>query len=134
MKKLLVATALLGLSFLFGSMWSVSLAQEEEETEYSYSWGTVSSVSSNRIVVSEYDYDSAEEVSVTYTVDPNVTLKNADSLKDIAVGDNLDIEYVVKNGKKVAKIITVEKSSEGEYTPSETDEEESDYPSEEVEY
>lgn len=100
------------LSFLICSVSGVSRAQEEEETEYS--WGTVSSISSNQIVVSEYNSETEENSEVTYTLDPNTKLENVDSLKDIAAGDNVNIEYVVKNGKKIAKIITVEKSSSSE--------------------
>ncbi len=133
MRKYLGIAIVLMLGFLMCSMPGISLAQEEEETEYS--WGAVSSVSSNQVVITEYDYDSDEGLEVTYTVDPNAELKNVDSLKDIAVGDNVDIEYVVRNGKKVAKIITVEKSSsEEEYPPSQTYEEESEYSPEETEY
>ncbi|MBL7132091.1 MAG: hypothetical protein ISS45_11950 [Candidatus Omnitrophica bacterium] len=133
MRKYLGIAIVLMLGFLMCSTPGISLAQEEEETEYS--WGAVSSVSSNQVVITEYDYDSDEGVEVTYTVDPNAELKNVDSLKDIAAGDNVDIEYVVRNGKKVAKIITVEKSSsEEEYTPSQTYEEESEYSPEETEY
>ena len=132
MKRYLVA-AVLVLGFLMCSVSDISLAQEEEELEYS--WGTVRSLSSNKLVVTEYDYDSDEVVDVTYTVDPKVDLKNVDSLKSIAVGDGIEIEYVVIGDKKVAKIITVEKPSyEEEYTPSETYEEESEYLPEETEY
>lgn len=133
MRKYLGIAIVLMFGFLMCSMPGISLAQEEEEMEYS--WGAVSSVSSNQIVITEYDYDSEEGADVTYAVDPNAELKNVDSLKDIAVGDNVDIEYVVRNGKKVAKIITVEKSSsEEEYTPSQTYEEESEYSPEGTEY
>ena len=110
MKKYLGVVAVLGFLMCFVS--GVSLAQEAEDTEDS--WGTVSSLSSNQLVVSEYDYDSEVEVDVTYAVGPEVEVKNVDSLKNITVGDSVDIEYVIKYGKKVAKIISVEKSSEEE--------------------
>ena len=122
MKRYLVVAAILVLSLSVCFLSSMSLAQEEEEMEYS--WGTVSKVSSNQIVVPQYDYESGEEVDVTYTVDPNVELENVDSLKSIAVGDNVDINYVIKGDKRIAKVITVEKTSyEEEYTPLETYEE-----------
>lgn len=111
MKGYLVVAAVLAFGLLICS--GISLAQEEEELDYS--WGKVSSVSSNQLVVTEYDYDSDEEVDVTYTVDPKAELKNVESLKDIKVGDSVDIEYVVIGGKKVAKIITVEKPYTIEY-------------------
>ncbi len=132
MKRYLVVAVVLALGLVF-SVSGVSLAQEEEEAEYS--WGTVSSISSNQIVVSEYNYDTEENIDVVYTLDPKMELKNVNSLKDIAVGDSVDIEYAVRDDKKVAKVITVEKSSqEEESTPSETYEEEPEYSPEEIEY
>jgi len=106
MKRYLEIAAVLVLGFLMCSVSGVSLAQEEEKTEYS--WGKVSSASSSQIVVTEYDYDSDEDADVTYTIDPKVEFKNVDSLKSIAVGDSVDIEYVIKDGKKVVKVIAVE--------------------------
>ena len=109
MKRYLVVTGILVFAFLMCSVSGVSLAQEEEDMEYS--WGTVSDVSSNRIVVTQYDYESGQEVDDTYIVDPNVELENVDSLTSIAVGDNVDINYVIKGDKRIAKVITVEKTS-----------------------
>jgi len=95
-------------------------------------------ITSNQIIIAEYDDETDKELEVTYTIDPEVELKNVNALKDISVGDSVDIEYVVRNGKKVAKVIAVEKPSEAEeqqeYTPSETYEKELEYPSEEIEY
>lgn len=119
MKRYLVVAMVLALSLAF-SVSGVALAQEEEEIRYT--WGKVSSVSSEEIVISEYDYDTGEIIDVVYTLVPNTELKNVNSLKDIAVGDSADIEYVVIDGKKMAKVIVVEKVSEAEeqeeYMPS----------------
>lgn len=107
MKKYLVQAA--ALSFiLIPLLIGISAAQEEE---IDYSWGTVAGISENQIVVTEYDYNKDEEVDITYSIDPNVKFENVDSLENIAVGDSVDIEYVVKDGKRVAKVIAVEKSS-----------------------
>jgi len=129
MKRYIEVAAVLVLGFLVCSVSSVSLGQEEEEIEYS--WGTVISVSSNRITVSEHDYDSGKEVAVTYIVDPEVEFINVELLKDIAVDDSIEINYVVRDGKKVAKLIAVEKSSYEEYAPPETYEAETEYSPEE---
>lgn len=106
---------------------------QEEDVEYT--WGTVKSISSSQIVVTEYDYDNDEDVEATYSTDPKVELIGVKTLKDIAVGDDLDIEYVIQGGKKVAKVITVEKPSkteeQEEYAPSQAYEEEWGYPPEE---
>lgn len=112
---------LLGFILFANSLPIVSLAQEEE-TEYSL--GTVKSISSGRIIITEYDYDTEEEINVTYTITPNVKLDNVKSLKEIAVGDDVWIDYVIKDGKKIAVGIEVRKPSY----------EQTDYSEEETEY
>jgi len=126
MKRYLVAAAVLALGLVVCFASGISLAQEEEE-EMEYSWGTVSSVSSDQIVVVEYDYDSKEDVDITYTIDSEVKLENVNLLKDIAVGDSVNIDHVIIDGKRVAKIIAVEKA------PAEEEEETEYYPEEEEE-
>ncbi|MBL7073314.1 MAG: hypothetical protein ISS33_06025 [Candidatus Omnitrophica bacterium] len=95
----------------------------------------MSKVSSDQIVVSKYDHEAEEYREVAYILAPKVELKSIDSLKDIAVGNYVEIVYVVKGGKKIATAITVEESfyEEG-YTPSETYEEEPEYSPEGTEY
>ena len=124
MKRHIIGATLLVFLFLMCYMSGVSLAQEEE---MEYSWGKVSSLSSNQITVKEYDYESDEEVDVTYAIDPEVKIKNVNSLEEITIGDSVGIDFVVRNSEKVAKAIVVEKSSyEEEYTPEEEYEEESE--------
>jgi len=122
--------SLLVLFSLISFVPTIVQAQEEEETEYS--WGTVTSVSSNQIVITEYDYNSDEESDVAYTLAPYVKLDNVNSLKDIAIGDEVWVDYVVTEGKKVAVSIEVKESSDEEYTPS--FEEESDTSEEQYQY
>ncbi|MFB0526899.1 MAG: hypothetical protein ACETVO_05470 [bacterium] len=122
MKRHMIGATVLALLFL---MCYVSGAPLAEEEELEYSWGKVSSLSSNQIIVKEYDYESDEEVDVTYAIDPEVKIENVNSLKEITIGDSVGIDFVVRKDKKVAKVIIVGKSSyEEEYTPAETYEEE----------
>lgn len=79
----------------------------EEETEFSF--GTVKSITGDQLVVSEYDYESNADVDVTYQVPAETEFENAASLKEIAVGDSVDIDFLVKDGQKKAVAITVEK-------------------------
>lgn len=83
------------------------LAQEEEELEYS--WGIVSKVSSDKIVVKEQDYETDEDIDVTYTIDAETKIENVKSLADIAAGDDIEIDYMIAGGKKIARSILVEK-------------------------
>ncbi len=82
-------------------------AVAEEETEFSF--GTIKSINANQLVVSEYDYESNADVDVTYQVAANATFENVASLKEIAVGDSVDVDFLVENGQKKAVAITVEK-------------------------
>lgn len=135
MRRYLVIIAVLG--FLICSVSGISLAQEEEET--AYSWGTVKSISSKQIVVTEYDYDKDEEIDMVYTVDPNMKLFNVNSLEDIAVGSKVWIDYVIREGKKAAVGIEIKEASyigTEEDLPSQTYEQEPEEFSgeEEIEY
>ena len=86
-------------------------AQAEElaadETEFSF--GTVKSIGDNQLVVSEYDYESNADVDVTYQVPAETAFENVAALKDIAVGDSVDIDFLVEGDQKKAVAVTVEK-------------------------
>ena len=106
---------------------------QEEDMEFSY--GTVVSVSGNQVVVSEYDYDQDAETELTYTADPAATFEGVNSVKEIAKGDIIEIDYEVKNGKNIAKRIFVEKDIQEEMVPSDVyDEPVPDNLPEEMEY
>ncbi len=79
----------------------------DEETEYSY--GTIANVGDGALQVKEYDYDSGADVSVDYTVDAAAKYEGANSLKDVAVGDNVEMDYLEKDGKRVIVSMSVEK-------------------------
>lgn len=115
MKRYLVAAAALSFISTF-TLIGIAAAQE---AEVDYSWGIVAQVSEGQIAVTEYDYEKDQETDVVYSIDPNVKLENAASLEDIAAGDSVDIEYAVEGGKRVAKVIAVDKSGE-ESEPAET--------------
>ena len=84
-------------------------AANEETTEFSY--GTVKSISENQVVVTEYDYDSDKDVETTYSVPATATFEGISKLSEIAVGDAIDIDYIVKDGQKIASVLSVEKTT-----------------------
>lgn len=65
--------------------------------EGDYSYGSVVAVdsASNRITISEYNYENDSESNVTYSVDINTKYENAGSLNEIQAGDDVDIDYTV---------------------------------------
>ena len=116
MKKLFLSLLIAG--FLLPLTPALVFAEEEapggaeevgDDTQYSYA--TVVSVSDKEIVVSEYDYEKDESVNVTYSLDPAVKLRNIGSLKEIAGDDAVEIIYTVKDGKKMATAIAVDKNT-----------------------
>ena len=81
---------------------------ETEETEFAY--GTVASIdlSAGTIVIKEQDYDTDIEQDVTYYFSPDTDFENINSIDEIAVGNDIDISYLAKDGgKKVIKFISV---------------------------
>lgn len=86
---------------------------EEPMEELDYSNGIITSIdtTSNKITISEYDWGSDAEVTVTYLVDPNVKVENMGSWQELAVGSDIDIEFVKDaSGNMIIKGISV-------YTP-----------------
>lgn len=84
-----------------------AVLSEAGDAEFSY--GTVKSVSVDQIVVSEYDYDADKDVEVTYTVTGDTKFENVSSVSEIAAGDSVDVDFMVKDGQKIASAISVEK-------------------------
>jgi hypothetical protein len=110
MRKIIAASVVL-LGLLICYTPAISLAQEAPPEDVLYSYGTVSSVSADQVVIKEYDYEKDTEVDITYAIDPAAKFENVASAKEIAVGDTVDIDYVVKDSKKIARLIIVEKAT-----------------------
>ena len=76
----------------------------DETLEYTY--GSVVSVSPTVVVISEYNYESDQEVQMSYGVNAETKFNNISSLQELAKDDNVDIYYKVLGDQKVAKMIT----------------------------
>jgi len=121
MKKSWFTAWIFALSFCLLFSLPMALAQEgaapapatNEADEVDYSFGTVKSASAGEVVVSEYDYETDKDVDVAYTLDPKVELKNVDAADKIVAGDSIDITFIVKDGKKIAKSVSIEKIPAG---------------------
>lgn len=107
MKRCFAVIAALMFCFWLGFTPNPALAQEQEETQVSL--GQVVSVSPEEIILSEYDYDTEQAVEVKYLVTEDTQINNVDSLEDITVGEDVNIEYVVKDDENVAVSISVER-------------------------
>jgi hypothetical protein len=84
-------------------------ALSQEEGEFTY--GFVKTKTADSITLEETTFDDAtgEEKTVewVYYVSPETEYENAGSIADIGEGEEIDIEYAEKDGKRMAKYIYV---------------------------
>ncbi len=100
----------------------ITSAQQEVPGEASgvpdvqWLWGEVVSVDTakSEVLIKYLDYESEQEKQVTVATDDKTTFENVDSLAKIKAADTVSVDYVVdKDGKNLAKNISVEKPEEG---------------------
>ena len=101
-----IISLILGLTLTFLSI-SPLIAQEEE---IEWIWGEVLSVDERKseIKVNYLDYETGEEKEIIITCDPETIFENVSSISEIKVGDSISCDYVIKEGKNIAKFISVE--------------------------
>jgi hypothetical protein len=105
---------ILSLVAIFALMNSLLLAQPEEssseEEEFQWVWGEVTSIDTAKksITVKYLDYETDTEKEMSLIVDENTKFESAKSLADIKVADTVDIEYIVKDGKNIARNISLD--------------------------
>lgn len=86
----------------------VTAAPETPLTDSEFTYGTVVSVSAGNMKISEYDFETDTSEEVTYDVAQDVKMENVKSIGDVREGDEVEIEYLVKGGKRTAVSIYVE--------------------------
>jgi hypothetical protein len=111
-ERILRKAALLAAVALFLSTFAAAWAQEDDIVEYA--WGTVKSVSGDKLIVDEYDYESDTSSQVTYVADEATKIDSVSSLAEIASGDSVEVEFIKKDGTNIAQSISVEKAPPGE--------------------
>ncbi len=74
--------------------------QAQEDGEPDYTSGIVKSVSATSITIMESDTD--EETEAQFVIDGNTLMENFASMGDIAVGDEVYIDFIVNTAGKVA--------------------------------
>ena len=99
-----------------GTQPAASSAAQPATPEPEYAFGTVKSVSGDQLTINEFDYDTGKENEATYGLDSKTEYDNIASAKEITAGNEVDIDYLVKDGKKVAVAVSVAKPVEGEET------------------
>ena len=90
---------------------SLAMAQDNEEEDIldgdlEYTYGSVVSVTPAEIVINEYNYESDQEVQVSYVVNGETKFNKINSAQELAKDDNVDVYYKVIGEQKVAQLIT----------------------------
>ncbi|MEW5759105.1 MAG: hypothetical protein AB1755_06570 [Candidatus Omnitrophota bacterium] len=97
------------------ALTSISFAEGsglQEEIDYSY--GRIVSISDSKLELSEYDYDKNIEITNVYLLDPAVEIRNTKALNELSAGDNIEIDFIIKNNEKIIKVITLEQNDDDE--------------------
>jgi len=95
------------------------------EPEMQWLWGEVVSVDTGakQMTVKYLDYETDTEKEISINVDDKTTYENAKSLTEIKAQDTLSLDYVVIDGKNIAKNISIETNATTSAEPGETKEE-----------
>ena len=94
---------------------SVAPAAPQESNESpntQWVWGEVTSVDAqNKALTLKYlDYETDQEKEMVINTDDLTSYDNAKSLGEIQLKDNISVDYIVKDGKNIAKTIGLEKA------------------------
>ena len=104
---------LLILGIVVNMFWGVGLLTAAEDDPavnvdeaLEYTYGSVVSASAAEVVISEYNYESDEEIQMTYVVNADTKFSNVNAAQDLLKDDNVDIYYKVIDDRKIATMIT----------------------------
>lgn len=113
MRKFLFTTFfVLGVSCIL----SLTPVRAQENVEDKFSFGKVVSVTDQQITVKEYDFAKDADVEATYDLTPETEFGNINAAKDLAVGDDIVLDYAEKDGKRIVTTLVKEEKG-GEVMP-----------------
>lgn len=118
--RLAVITALL---FFTGLCWALAedadsqnpaaaIPQANNDALTQWVWGEVVSVDAqNKELTLKYlDYEADQEKEISLTADETTNFENVKSLDEVQPKDNLSVDYIAKDGKNIAKNISLERA------------------------
>lgn len=95
------------MSALLSGVLSAPLATAEDDAYLEEGYGTVKSVSEEKIVLMEYDLDSDADVAHTYLFDSDTSFANIDSYAEIPVGSEVSVGFTRDGERRTVKEIEV---------------------------
>lgn len=86
--------------------------QENNDSNTQWVWGEVVIVDSQAktLTLKYLDYETDQEKELLLATDDSTSYQNFRSLEDIQVKDNLSVDYISKDGKNIAKSVSLEKT------------------------
>ncbi|MBF0595545.1 MAG: hypothetical protein HQL22_11355 [Candidatus Omnitrophica bacterium] len=76
--------------------------------EDKFSFGKVVSMADGQITVKEYDFTKDADVETVYSVTPETELGNINAVADLKTGDDIVIDYIEKDSKRVVTTLVKE--------------------------
>ncbi|MFH0753900.1 MAG: hypothetical protein V2A70_04980 [Candidatus Omnitrophota bacterium] len=109
------------LLFVLGIVLSFKVVASfaQENTDDKFSFGKVVNVSAQQITVKEYDFAKDADVEVSYDVTAETEFGNVNAVTDLAVNDDVVIDFTEKDGKRV--VMTLVKEDKGAEAPAGTE-------------
>ncbi len=111
MKK---STAIMFFALCCACVMRISSVAAQENNDDKFSFGKVVSVNAQQVTVKEYDFAKDADVEMVYTVTAETELGNVNAVTDLAANDDIVIDYVEKDGKRV--VTTLVKEEKGTET------------------
>ena len=87
---------------LFGMTIAKAAEDQPKADESKYSIGTVVSATDKELKVSEYDFETDQDVEVVYQVNESTKKENFNALSELAQYDEVEIEYQDQGGTRTA--------------------------------
>lgn len=80
----------------------------EEDTEWK--WGDVLFIDivNSQLVVKYIDYEIDASKEINFNVDPKTVFEGVKDLGEIKIQDSVSVDYVVSDGKNIARLISVD--------------------------
>ena len=110
-------TAIMLFALCCACVMRIASVAAQENNEDKFSFGKVVSVNAQQVTVKEYDFAKDADVEMVYTVTAETELGNVNAVTDLAANDDIVIDYVEKDGKRVVTTLVKEEKGTETATP-----------------
>ena len=101
---------LIGLVLMMLVLYIPGASAQEDMESLRYAYGSIVKVTANEISISEYNYETDQEVVSVYVLNEESVLEDMESVNEITVGEEVEIMYEEKGSEKI--IVMLSKASD----------------------